>query len=424
MSNKSLEQALSQLLPTHDNDLPPELVNLSISLLAQSRSYASSLKPEEEIARPYVCAEIACKRLAPSLNLPPPVSRPPCPPRVYKKLYTYLEQSLAKSSTRPKRQAATTPSSTPKKAQSKNPTPSSTVPAKRTRAGVSKNAVTETPKTSIKDAPTWAMPLVRRICKTLSTPTSTSTGRSRPAISSSFPPHIFAGVSSILSFIPESNTAEKRAEDKDLDEFLTPFDKGGAEEEVKKDMIKTMIVATYFIVLSRRRNYLMGKSGVKPSSSVPPRELDRKTYNEMCDTALSSVGLSPDQKHLRQEVDLWIDYITECGWSKGMEWFENIPLPGDREGDDALDAGDTQAGENDDDGDDSGPLGPNRRRRRKVATGKDKVRGGLQPGLGTMMQDRIDWLSEDRKADYSEWKEEIMERIRGMEKGKKRAAAR
>lgn len=62
MSTKSIEKVLSGLLPTYNNDLPPELVNLSITLLTQSRSYASSLKPEEEIARPYACAEIACNR--------------------------------------------------------------------------------------------------------------------------------------------------------------------------------------------------------------------------------------------------------------------------------------------------------------------------------------------------------------------------
>lgn len=62
MSNRQIEQALNSLLPTLNNTLPPELVNLALSLLAQSRSRASSLKAEEEIARPYACAEIACKR--------------------------------------------------------------------------------------------------------------------------------------------------------------------------------------------------------------------------------------------------------------------------------------------------------------------------------------------------------------------------
>lgn len=62
MSRRPVEQALATLLPTHADELPPELVSLSLSLVAQSRSFASSLKPEEEIARPYACAEIACKR--------------------------------------------------------------------------------------------------------------------------------------------------------------------------------------------------------------------------------------------------------------------------------------------------------------------------------------------------------------------------
>ena len=47
---------------THANDLPQELLSYAMSLVAQSRSFSSSLKPEEEIARPYACAEIACRR--------------------------------------------------------------------------------------------------------------------------------------------------------------------------------------------------------------------------------------------------------------------------------------------------------------------------------------------------------------------------
>lgn len=63
MSNlRPVERALSTLLPTHENEMPRELLNLAQSLFAQSRSYSSSLKPEEEIARPHACAEIACRR--------------------------------------------------------------------------------------------------------------------------------------------------------------------------------------------------------------------------------------------------------------------------------------------------------------------------------------------------------------------------
>lgn len=62
MNNRPVEQALATLVPTHAVDLPQELLSLALSLVAQSRAFSASLKPEEEIARPYACAEIACKR--------------------------------------------------------------------------------------------------------------------------------------------------------------------------------------------------------------------------------------------------------------------------------------------------------------------------------------------------------------------------
>lgn len=60
--DRSVAQALSSLLPALGGSLPPELVELAVSLLAQSRSKASSLKADEEIARSYACANIACER--------------------------------------------------------------------------------------------------------------------------------------------------------------------------------------------------------------------------------------------------------------------------------------------------------------------------------------------------------------------------
>jgi origin recognition complex subunit 6 len=62
MNNRPVDQALATLLPTHANDIPPELRNLALSFVAQSRSFSTSLKPDEEIARPFACAELACKR--------------------------------------------------------------------------------------------------------------------------------------------------------------------------------------------------------------------------------------------------------------------------------------------------------------------------------------------------------------------------
>jgi hypothetical protein len=62
MSSATIEQSLSGLLPALNTSLPPELIELALSLLARSRSVAHSLKSNEEIARPYACAQLACER--------------------------------------------------------------------------------------------------------------------------------------------------------------------------------------------------------------------------------------------------------------------------------------------------------------------------------------------------------------------------
>lgn len=60
--DKAIREALSGLIPAFSGELPAELVELATSLVVQSRSKASSLKKDEEIARPYACANLACER--------------------------------------------------------------------------------------------------------------------------------------------------------------------------------------------------------------------------------------------------------------------------------------------------------------------------------------------------------------------------
>lgn len=60
--DRAVIQALNGLVPSLSGPLPPELIELATSLLAQSRNKASSLKADEEIARTYACANIACER--------------------------------------------------------------------------------------------------------------------------------------------------------------------------------------------------------------------------------------------------------------------------------------------------------------------------------------------------------------------------
>ena len=60
--SKSIQIALHQIIPRYSSTLPPELVELASSLLAQSHNKCSNLKAEEEIGRAFACANIACER--------------------------------------------------------------------------------------------------------------------------------------------------------------------------------------------------------------------------------------------------------------------------------------------------------------------------------------------------------------------------
>ncbi|KAI1867804.1 uncharacterized protein JN550_006945 [Neoarthrinium moseri] len=98
--SRSLEPTLLSLLPTlpSASSLPPPLLEYASSLLSLSRHNASTLKAEEEVARLYACAHLACERLKTTLDLPPIQARPPVIPRIYKRLYTHLDHILPAAS--------------------------------------------------------------------------------------------------------------------------------------------------------------------------------------------------------------------------------------------------------------------------------------------------------------------------------------
>ncbi|ELR02675.1 hypothetical protein GMDG_05629 [Pseudogymnoascus destructans 20631-21] len=134
--NRSIEQSLTSLLPRLTTDLPSDLINLASSLVAQSRNVASNLKQDEEIGRAYVCAHIACERLKSTLNLPPIEPRPPVPPRVYTKLYTYLSSALAARPQRTPKKVQRLEDAQPPPSNSKTPARRKSNPASTTPAGL------------------------------------------------------------------------------------------------------------------------------------------------------------------------------------------------------------------------------------------------------------------------------------------------
>ncbi|KAK6414930.1 hypothetical protein LTR95_017656, partial [Oleoguttula sp. CCFEE 5521] len=98
----AIERSLHLIVPTAPS-LPSTLIDLASSLLAQSRAKVPKLKQDEEIARTYACCHLACERLKHKVNLEVGKIAPPCGPRVYKKLYGFLDSALPLAPATPKR---------------------------------------------------------------------------------------------------------------------------------------------------------------------------------------------------------------------------------------------------------------------------------------------------------------------------------
>jgi origin recognition complex subunit 6 len=385
MATTSVETSLSSLLPTLNGNLPSELVHLATSLLAQSRTRLN-LKSNEEIARPYACAQIACKRLQLRLKLPTTHGRPPLPPKVYAKLLELLENSLqAKKPTSMKvdgRKAvggsgpspAKRPSTPKKRGVTETETPSkSTAPTSAARPSkkvesmgkVSARAVTSTG--GEEEAPEWVMPLIRRLCAALNTPL--------------LPPHVYTGVCVVLNL-----------------SGLWPRSDSDPEDELRS-IVSAMSIAVYFMVWTK----------MKQGKTTP------EVYFSRCERAIEVTAEMGCDSLSKDAVDDWVKKMNDNGWCRGQEWWDSVP-------EDVMDVvgrGAAEAGRYLDEQD--AVVGTRRKRPRlredDQIEQQDKD-GVLLPGLGTMMQDAVDFLSAERALDYLEWKKGILERVRQVERGK------
>lgn len=197
--------------------------------------------------------------------------------------------------------------------------------------------------------------------------------------------------------------------DEEILDFLDPIIsiKPSGNDDDFKELVYAMAVAVYFLVLARRRS--PAPSEELDDTSADAQKMDKKTFTEMRQTALTSLGLPNDRQH-RDDVDQWIALIMEQGWANGQEWFDNIPYAGELDGED--EEGNSYRNLDEEDAALRGVKLPKRHDGGATARSqKGNSHGGLLPGLGTMMQDRVDWLSEDRQEDFVEWKADIMSRI-------------
>ncbi|KAL8841179.1 MAG: hypothetical protein Q9170_001033 [Blastenia crenularia] len=363
--DKAIVQAVVSLIPELNNPLPPELLELAVSLLAQSRNKASNLRAEEEIARSYACAQLACERLKQSLGLPKIQPRPPCPPKVYQKLYRHLESALPAGTRRTARVAKQPGSATAVKTAPVTPRKPSTTTA---RTPISARNKRKRASALLADVPSWTMPAIRGLCKRLQAPAAS--------------PHVYAGVSSILTLPPPNDQSME----------------SDVMQRLRKLSIEALIVAVYILVRTRL-------SGV---------ETDPHGYSEQRNEAVDILSeLRQDEASLAvfdsSNVDDWMREINRCRWSE-MDWFENIGQ-GAGLGVERAQGTDNDGSENSEN-DGEGDLLVSKHRSDRETEEKPF----LQPGLGTMMQDRVDYLSDEKRADYHTWKKTIVARIALIEK--------
>jgi origin recognition complex subunit 6 len=148
-------------------------------------------------------------------------------------------------------------------------------------------------------------------------------------------------------------------------------------------------------------------------------------------------GLDAEVAQLDTAVGFYLLEAEDSGWLN-MEWYQNVPATSnlldedDESGDDdegdeggALDGEPTDAGGRD------ASLGrrkhpaktPLRRSEKHGAANRrflddgreDPGAAGLLPGLATMFQPAVDWLSDERRADFATWKEALLRELRVLE---------
>ncbi|KAF5870449.1 putative origin recognition complex subunit 6 protein [Botrytis fragariae] len=390
--NQATSQVLSNLIPRHSGTLPPELLALTSSLISQSR-LRCSLSQEQEIGRTYACANLACERLKTTLNLPKIEPRPPLPPRVYKKLYAYIEDTLA--STTPKKRARVEGSgiesgnATPSRQSSKKRTPGhndtpikTTLPQRGTPSKSKSLASFRTPKKGLRyekrdetKIPRWVGVIGRELCAKLGMKEAT--------------PHVLAGVESLIFWEEE----KMRKGEEIMGRWpammmavwsivwgkLRTGEEVLSDEEFKEKRLETLQV----LRLARGDEEVERKvgSGGWEGWDLPEEDEDEE-----------------EERSNAKDVNGWMAEICNKGCLE-MDWYQNMVRPDgsddtedDQEREDALDE------------------------IQRVRVREDEMRYGL----GTMRQAKVDYLTEKKRAEYKAWKRNILAKIARLQKeGKK-----
>ncbi|KAG5949511.1 hypothetical protein E4U60_004769 [Claviceps pazoutovae] len=360
--SRQIEQALLSLMPTYGSDLPPSLVELAGSLLAQSRHRASTLKADEEIAR----------QLKTSLDLPPIAPRPPIPPRIYNRLYAHLDAILPNASTTPRSSRARIPSrrirenadTTPIKSQPRaipsRGTPTKEMSLAKFRMPSRAASALKARRLDVQGSRhhrvhPWVQPVIRHMCA--------ESGQEKLA------PTIFAGIEYTL--LPDGRPAE--------DEWLV-------------DHVTDLLAALYFFVMMRVRSITSVGAEVNRESYVPLRK-EILTLLAQAGQQVAVPAFEEDDAFWAgwrsiqsRDFDAAVAKVNENKWLSG-DWYDGIV--------DVLSSTDKT---------DVDML--------EVEVEQEERQASLPTRRAdAMLQEQNDYLSETRRADFAAWRDEMLGKI-------------
>ncbi|RMZ76721.1 hypothetical protein DV737_g4733, partial [Chaetothyriales sp. CBS 132003] len=173
--------------------------------------------------------------------------------------------------------------------------------------------------------------------------------------------------------------------------------------------VKGLVMAVWMMVLTRMMKGRMEKALFH---NVTARMVRVAGWTTM-ETAADDQGAKKREK----EVEGWVKKVDQSGWTRGQEWWEEVPMGcwefSLQDGDGQLDGGvAAEEGQEEEMGDsDNDELGEEEKGRREDLNLDPDPEGVLLPGLGTMMQDAVDWLSDERTRQFKVWKADTLQKI-------------
>lgn len=314
---------------------------------------------------------LPCHRLKITLNLPTIEPRPPVPPRIYKRLLTHLDKVLPV----PKARGAGTPKSKAVASSSARSLPSRGTPTKDASLSQFRTPSKAGATAAAAVVPPWIRPTVRYLCNTLYEENGPDLG-----------PTVIAGLESIIA------PYRKRTRDEWVNSHLSTllgaiywFVSEEARLAPGEEMTAETSRARYKTV---RKELLAALREARAEVKIPAPARGRRVEPTEEQKVVFWDGWQETIK--AADMDVAITEVTNKGWLNS-DWYRSIEYLKDKAGGDETNEGDP----------DETQVNP------AAIVQITKA--------DTMLQDKFDYLSERRRAEYRQWKADILRRIDDLE---------